>query len=112
MINIFPSLNDISEFDSLKKRVALCAALFYDPACLIAKLFKGTVPNLLTRKKRGLEGPVFVFLVSQLGTVPLKSLAIKQAGAQKRAAQSAALFFNLSNSEISFNDGKILIKAT
>jgi hypothetical protein len=67
-------------------------------------------PN--NKQKRGLKGPVFVFLVSQLGTVPLKSLAIKQAGAQKRAAQSAALFFNLSNSEISFNDGKILIKAT
>jgi hypothetical protein len=66
-------------------------------------------PN--NKQNRGLQGPVF-FLVSQLGTVPLKSLAIKQAGAQKRAAQSAALFFNLSNSDISFNDGKILIKAT
>ena len=52
MINIFPSLNDISEFDSFKKKVALCAALFYDPACLIAKLFKGAVANLLTRKTK------------------------------------------------------------
>ena len=67
-------------------------------------------PN--NKQKRGLKGPAFVFLVSQLGTVPLKSLAIKQAGEQKRAAQSATLFFNLSNSEISFNGGKILIKAT